>query len=109
MLRHAARASSSRKNDSDRILPLSVRLSNRSIEMKPSMVSRIGPSSAARSRYSCLRSGFGRTSKITAIIFNLPWGACDGLQCQLSQEGSFLRQDQFVFLGEIKIGHSIGV
>src|SRR5258705_12461553 len=51
-----------------RILPFSVRLSKRSIAINPSMVSRMGLSSAARSRYSCRCSGFGQTSKITAII-----------------------------------------
>src|SRR5882724_2684261 len=108
MFRHAATASSSRKNDSDKILPFSVRLSNRSIEIKPSMVSRIGLSSAARSRYSPLCSGLGQTSKITAIICisSLPF---DDLSRHLSQKRSLLRKDEFVFLGESKIRHALAV
>src|SRR3569833_3395425 len=58
-MRHFSTAASSRKNDRDRILPFSERLSNRSNETKPSIFSRIGLSSAARSRYCCLCSGLG--------------------------------------------------
>ena len=58
----------SRKKESERILPGSVRLSKRSTEMKPSIFSSRGRKSAARPRYSSLRPGLGRTSKITAII-----------------------------------------
>ena len=50
VLRQAWTAASSRQNDTDRILPFSVRLSKRSTEMKPSMVCRIGFRSAARSK-----------------------------------------------------------
>src|SRR5260370_255940 len=40
------------------------------MEMKPSMVSSSGRSSAARSRYRCFCPGFGQISKMTAIILN---------------------------------------
>src|SRR5262245_15548426 len=60
-------ASSSRQTDSDSILPLSVKLSNRSIEINPSIFSSAGRKPAARSRYSCFRPGAGTTSKMTAI------------------------------------------
>jgi hypothetical protein len=43
-------ASSSRQNDSERILPSSVRLAKRSMEMKPSIFSSSGRSAAAMSR-----------------------------------------------------------
>jgi len=70
--RHACTAISSRKNDKNKILPGSVRLSKRSTEIKPSIFSRMGRSYAAISRYSFLRSGFGQTSKMTAIMLSLP-------------------------------------
>src|SRR5262245_7098774 len=38
------------------------------MEMNPSIFSSRGLRSAAISRYSCLRSGFGQTSKMTAIM-----------------------------------------
>src|SRR5262252_2396550 len=67
---HALTAASSRKNESESSLPGSYRLSKRSTEMKPSMVSSSGRSSAARSRYRCFCPGFGQISKMTAIILN---------------------------------------
>src|ERR1700744_5836359 len=113
ILRHASTAASSRKNDSDRILPFSVRLSNRSTEIKPSMVSRIGFNSAARSRYSCLCSGLGQTSKITAIILrSLSFRDASfrsALRYHLTQECPLFRQNKFVLLGEIKIGDALGI
>src|SRR5580704_14151682 len=70
--RQPAIASSSRQNDSDRTLPGSLRLWNRSIEMNPSIFSSLGFSAAAISRYSCRPSSVGHTSKITACISHSP-------------------------------------
>src|SRR3984893_4110686 len=107
MLRQASTAASSRKNDSDSSFPLLVRLSNRSTEIKPSMVSSTGRSSAARSKYSCLCSGFGQTSKITAIMSISSLSI--RLRRHLSQKRPLLDKDEFVLLGEIEIGHALFV
>src|SRR3974390_3496962 len=117
-LRQAFTASSSRKNDSERIFPGSYRLSNRSTEMNPSIVSSSGRRLAAMSRYSCLPSGFGQTSKMTAIRAS-PSG-CVRMVAALSvrskplrrsdlhrQPGLACERDERLVVGAIALPHRI--
>src|SRR5258708_198960 len=80
-------------------------LSNRSTEMKPSIFSSTGFSSAARSRYCCLCSDLGQTSKITAII-STSLCVCE-LFFHLAQERPLLHQDELVLLGIAEVRHAV--